>query len=111
MKSSMTAAGIMALAIGIFPASLKASCTDVKEGKPAVHRLKGRIIYQDGAAVEYVAVGIPGSRTGTVSSADGKFELEIPADETDYPRFISWNPIDVPSPDFHRPEYFGEIYL
>ena len=33
------------------------------------------------------------------------------ADETDYPRFISWNPIDVPSPDFHRPEYFGEIYL
>lgn len=79
----MTAAGIMALAIGIFPASLKASCTDVKEEKPAVHRLKGRIIDQDGAAVEYVAVGIPGSRTGTVSSADGKFELEIPADETD----------------------------
>ena len=38
MKSSMTAAGIMALAIGIFPASLKASCTDVKEEKPAVHR-------------------------------------------------------------------------
>ena len=54
----MTAAGIMALAIGIFPASLKASCTDVKEEKPAVHRLKGRIIDQDGASVEYVAVGI-----------------------------------------------------
>ena len=79
----MIAAGIMALAIGTFPASLKASCTDIKEEKPAIHRLKGRIIDQDGASVEYVAVGIPGSRTGTVSSADGKFELEIPADETD----------------------------
>jgi len=79
----MIAAGIMAFAIGTFPASLKASCTDIKGEKPAVHRLKGRIIDQDGASVEYVAVGIPGSRTGTVSSADGKFELEIPADETD----------------------------
>lgn len=54
----MIAAGIMALAIGTFPASLKASCTDIKEEKPAIHRLKGRIIDQDGASVEYVAVGI-----------------------------------------------------
>lgn len=23
------------------------------------------------------------------------------------PHFLSWNPIPVPSPDFHRPEYFG----
>lgn len=25
------------------------------------------------------------------------------------PHFLSWNPIDVPTPDFHRPEFFGEI--
>lgn len=33
------------------------------------------------------------------------------ADDTQDPHFVSWNPIDVPQPDFHRPEFFGEIYL
>lgn len=33
------------------------------------------------------------------------------ADETEFPHFVSWNPIDAPQPDFHRPEAFGEIYL
>lgn len=27
------------------------------------------------------------------------------------PHFVSWNAIDVPSPDFHRPEFFGELRL
>ena len=33
------------------------------------------------------------------------------ADDTEFPHFVSWNPIGVPQPDFHRPEYFGDIYL
>lgn len=33
------------------------------------------------------------------------------ADETDFPHFLSWNPIDLPNPDFHRPDFFGEIYF
>lgn len=33
------------------------------------------------------------------------------ADETEFPHFVSWNPIDTSEPDFHRPDYFGEIYL
>lgn len=33
------------------------------------------------------------------------------ADDTEFPHFVSWSPIDVPTPDFHRPEFFGEIYL
>ena len=32
-------------------------------------------------------------------------------DELSVPHFLSWNPIDVPQPDFHRPEYFGELLL
>ena len=31
------------------------------------------------------------------------------ADRSAHPHFVSWNPIDVPSPDFHRPEFFGEL--
>ncbi len=30
-------------------------------------------------------------------------------DKLPTPHFLSWNPIGVPNPDFHRPEFFGEI--
>lgn len=30
-------------------------------------------------------------------------------DKLPTPHFLSWNAIEVPAPDFHRPEYFGEI--
>lgn len=32
-------------------------------------------------------------------------------DELTVPHFLSWNPIEVAQPDFHRPEYFGELEL
>lgn len=33
------------------------------------------------------------------------------ADGTKYPHFLSWSPIDLPNPDFHCPQFFGELYL
>jgi hypothetical protein len=33
------------------------------------------------------------------------------ADDTENPHFLSWNPIETAQPDFHRPEFFGEIDL
>jgi len=33
------------------------------------------------------------------------------ADGTDSPHFVSWNPILTKVPDFHKPEYFGELYF
>lgn len=32
-------------------------------------------------------------------------------DKTAVPHFVSWAPIDTPSPDFHRPEFFRSILL
>ena len=32
-------------------------------------------------------------------------------DNTRIPHYVSWNPIEVPSPDFHRPDFFGELIL
>lgn len=32
-------------------------------------------------------------------------------DKTEIPHFLSWNPIDVPKPDFHQPDFFGQIVL
>jgi hypothetical protein len=25
------------------------------------------------------------------------------------PHYLTWSPVDTPSPDYHRPEYFGEV--
>lgn len=33
------------------------------------------------------------------------------ADKTEQPHYISWNPINTEKPDFHRPEFFGELIL
>lgn len=31
------------------------------------------------------------------------------ADESRLPHYVSWNAIEVATPDFHRPEFFGEL--
>lgn len=33
------------------------------------------------------------------------------ADDTANPHYLSWNPIEVEQPDFHRPEFFGELWF
>ena len=33
------------------------------------------------------------------------------ADKTEKPHFLSWQPIDYPVPNFHCPQFFGEIVL
>jgi hypothetical protein len=33
------------------------------------------------------------------------------ADATEQPHYVSWNPIQTEKPDFHRPEFFGDLYL
>ncbi|GAB1359342.1 carbohydrate-binding family 9-like protein [Porphyromonadaceae bacterium] len=30
-------------------------------------------------------------------------------DLTPHPHYLTWNPIDTPQPDYHRPEFFGKI--
>lgn len=30
-------------------------------------------------------------------------------DETPEPHYITWNPIDLPEPDYHVPQFFGEL--
>ena len=46
--------------------------------------VKGRIINEQGEAVEYVQVGIPKLQLGTISSADGLFEITVPRDTLEY---------------------------
>jgi hypothetical protein len=30
-------------------------------------------------------------------------------DATSHPHWLAWSPVDVPTPDFHRPEFFGTL--
>ena len=46
--------------------------------------IKGRIVNENGEAVEYVQVGIPKLGIGTVSSVDGRFEIDVPADTLEF---------------------------
>ncbi len=32
-------------------------------------------------------------------------------DSTVQPHYLSWNPVETPTPDFHRPEHFGRLIL
>ena len=47
-------------------------------------RVKGRIVNEKGEAVEYVQIGMPGHRIGTVSTSDGRFEIAVPPDTLDF---------------------------
>lgn len=44
----------------------------------------GRIVNQKGEAIEYVQVGVPKLGIGTISSSDGRFEIEVPADTLEF---------------------------
>jgi hypothetical protein len=33
------------------------------------------------------------------------------ADKTEHPHYVTWNPIDLPHPNYHCPEFFGEIHF
>lgn len=33
------------------------------------------------------------------------------ADGSSLPHYLSWSPIETPKPDFHRPEFFGELHF
>ena len=46
--------------------------------------IKGRIVNEQGEPVEYVHIGIPKREIGTISTVDGRFEIEIPADTLEF---------------------------
>ena len=46
--------------------------------------VRGRIVNEKSEAIEYVHVGIPKLGIGTISSEDGSFEVEVPADTLEF---------------------------
>lgn len=46
---------------------------------------------------------------GALSGQSWRANVYKCGDKLAVPHFLSWAPIDTPEPDFHRPEFFGEI--
>lgn len=51
----------------------------------------------------YTPVQLP--KPGTIWRAN----LYKCADQSSHPHWLSWAPIDTPAPDFHRPDFFGQL--
>lgn len=47
-------------------------------------KVKGHIVNEHGEAVEYVQVGVPRWNIGTISTEDGRFEIELPRDTLEF---------------------------
>lgn len=46
--------------------------------------VRGRVVDENGAAIEYVQLGVPSLQVGTVSTGDGRFEIEMPCDTLEF---------------------------
>ena len=73
-------------ALSLFPALLSA------QERVTV---KGRIVNDQGEAVEYVQLGVPKLQIGTISTADGRFEIEVPCDTLEF-FHVSYQPVSFP---------------
>ena len=68
--------------------------------------IQGKIAsWQTAICIPFSLVGIDGKRLPKSLRAN----FYKCADKSAHPHFLSWNPVEVPQPDFHRPEFFGEI--
>jgi hypothetical protein len=58
-----------------------------------------------------LTVGIPMELIELAPEKKFKCNFYKCGDKTKIPHYLTWAPIKIPSPDFHRPEWFGEAEL
>lgn len=77
------------------------------------HTLERKQYYENGSTHSWtLAVCIPFDLLGMDADAlpaRARANFYKCADKTGHPHYLSWNRIEIPLPDFHRPDYFGEL--
>lgn len=63
------------IVLALFPAMLSAQ---------ELVTVKGRVVNEQGENVEYVQLGMPRRQIGVISTADGRFEIEVPCDTLEF---------------------------
>ena len=76
-------------------------------GTKAFQELEGNFEWELTVAIPFALLGIDPSNLP--EKILGNFYKC--ADDTAFRHYLSWNPIPTPTPDFHRPEFFGELKL
>lgn len=63
--------------------------------------------------VPFKSIGLGAKQTETGNTVPGTLLANFYkcGDKTLKPHYLSWSPVLTPSPDFHRPEYFGKLEL
>lgn len=84
----------------LFAMSLLASTSIVAQDI----RVKGRIVSEEGTAVEYATIGIPGTKSGTLSGIDGEFELTLPQECNDsiVASHVSYGDVKIPAASYRN---------
>ncbi len=86
-------------------------------GLEPLHRVQGASLEERETwsllAVIPVSVFSEHGETGLSSFAAARMRgnLYSCGDALQKPHFLSWNPVKTENPDFHRPEYFGELWF
>lgn len=76
-------------------------------GKRAFHEMNGLFSWEIAVRIPFELMNIdPDQLPKTLRGNFYKC-----ADATEQPHYVSWNPVQTQKPDFHRPEFFGEIRL
>ena len=67
-------------------------------------RVKGRIVSEEGTAVEYATIGIPGTKSGTLSGIDGAFELTLAQEcnDTIVATHVSYGDVKIPAASYRN---------
>lgn len=74
--------------------------------------VEGAPFQKDGGIYSWTAgMLIPMDLFGAAGVKELRANFYKCGDKTAHMHFVSWNPIDLPKPDFHRPDFFGELIL
>ena len=66
----------------------------------------------DGAVVDWsLTIAIPLKMLGLEPNVAFKANFYKCGDESKIPHYLSWSPIETSAPDFHRPDFFGQLEL
>lgn len=76
-------------------------------GKRAFHEMGGLFSWELSVCIPFELMEIDASKLPVKMLAN----FYKCADATEQPHYVSWNPILTEKPDFHQPEFFGELFF
>jgi len=76
-------------------------------GRRAFNEMEGMFEWELTVKIPFALIGIdPNHLPGKIMGNFYKC-----ADGTDSMHYVTWSPISIENPDFHRPEFFGELFV